>query len=138
MGDGWLQISACRDFMINHPLKVPFLQGIHLLWVPCWGLLGVLVSGCLVGELQSQEATPGDPQASATAQAPSEVDPQQVLEASMRPETFEVGSNILKVGILGFILAPSWGVCGPSWLQPEGSEGHLGGHVREPSEKLNF
>ncbi len=84
MCDGWLQISVCRDFMINHPLKVPFLQGIHLLRVPCWGLLGVLVSGCLVGELQSQEATPDDPQAFATPRAPSEVDPQQVLEASMR------------------------------------------------------
>ncbi len=84
MGDGWLQINVRCAFMINHPLKVPFLQGINPLRVSCWGLLGVLVSGCLVGELQSQETTPGDPQASATAQAPSEVDPQQVLEASMR------------------------------------------------------
>ena len=101
MCDGWLQISACPDFMINHPLKVPFLQGIHLLWVPCWGLLGVLVSGCLVGELQSQEATPDDPQASATPRAPSEVDPQQVLEASMRlfdDGFFHAASWVLSIG----------------------------------------
>ena len=58
MGDGWLQINVCRAFMINHLLKVPFLQGINPLRVSCWGLLGVLVSGCLVDELQYQEATP--------------------------------------------------------------------------------
>ena len=103
MCDGWLQISACRDFMINHPLKVPFLQGIHLLWVPCWGLLGVLVSGCLVGELQSQEATLDDPQASATPRAPSEVDPQQVLEASMR--LFDDGFfHAAKLGFVDWLL----------------------------------
>ena len=89
--------------MINHPLKVPFLQGIHLLRVPCWGLLGVLVSGCLVGELQSQEATPDDPQASATPRAPSEVDPQQVLEASMR--LFDDGFfHAAKLGFVDWLL----------------------------------